>query len=139
MKKITSLLLLGIGMAGIVDSLLVWRIMRLGSAECSVFTGCNEVLFSSYNTLFGISLFWWGLAFYGALTIMAVLLMAFSARWIRGVLSLLVGGGFLFSLYLVYVQTIVLGSLCSYCMGSFVLMIIAGYLVFVFRGLDDNR
>jgi uncharacterized membrane protein len=137
-RQTASVVLLVLSVLGFLDALLVHQKIAQGSAECVVFKGCEKVLFSQYSTLWGVSLSWWGIGFYG-LVIIASLWYGLSSKGNgKGLLQLLVGGGFLFSLYLLHLQINVIGELCTYCIGSFLVLLIAGYVVFS-KKLENNR
>ena len=129
-RQTAGVVLLVLSVLGFLDALLVHQKIAQGSAECVVFKGCEKVLFSAYNTLLGVSLSWWGMGFYGAFIIASLWYAVSSKGSGKGILQLLVGGGFLFSLYLLHLQINVIGELCTYCVGSFLVLLISGYVIF---------
>ena len=82
---------------------------------------CNAVVQSSAGTLFGVSNVVLGIAFYLLLTGLS-LGVAYAAGPARSRLKQLrmavVTGGFLYSLYLVYYQSLVIGQYCVLCLTS---------------------
>jgi uncharacterized membrane protein len=73
---------------------------------------------SQYSVLFGIPLPYLGLAYYLTLLIGAVLFLENNKINILKFLRAISGIGFLFSLYLAYLQGFVLHAWCTYCIAS---------------------
>ncbi len=132
-KKFAPFVVLLLAVGGFIDSLLVHQKIIAGEGSCGLQLDCERVIFSQYNHLFGISLSWWGMAFYGVL-VLATLGYIAGLRWIKELIIWLVAIGFFFSLYFLYLQVIVLSALCLYCLISFLIVTVIGYIVFVFRG-----
>lgn len=84
---------------------------------CSLITGCEQVLTSSYAELFGIPLALFGAAAYFlafSLTILA--LFGNRLMWfLFGILSVLM---FLYTAYLIYLQAVVIEAFCQFCLIS---------------------
>jgi uncharacterized membrane protein len=140
MKKLSRgrLFLILPALLGIVDSVLVHNKIIHDTGACVVFTGCQDVLHSSYATLLGISLAWWGLAFYISLAL--ILFWWATSERARVMVYLWCAGGLVFSFYLLGVQALALHEFCSYCLGSFVLVnIISGVVFFGKTSLPDRR
>lgn len=86
---------------------------------CIVTSGCETVLTSEYNTLFGIipnALL--GSLYYLTLFILAIISLEFAQRRALALTALLTPIGFLMSAYFVYLQLFVLKAICFYCMVS---------------------
>ena len=82
---------------------------------------CGAVLDSSAGTFLGVSNTVWGLFFYaGVAFFSAVMLVGKGAllQWSRRLRPILVAGGFLYTLYLVYYQFFVINELCALCLTS---------------------
>ena len=82
---------------------------------------CAAVVQSGSGTLLGLSNVIWGLGFYvlvAALTAAAAFVARKRVVRLRQLRSLLIGGGLLYSVYLVYLQVAVIGQLCALCMVS---------------------
>lgn len=110
-----------LGVLGIVDaSYLTWVKLSGTSPYCIGNTNCEAVLTSAWATVFGIPLSVYGLAAY--LTLVAVLVLetriAVVAEWGATIVFLLTLAGLLVSGYLVYLQVVVIGEICPYCMVS---------------------
>lgn len=87
------------------------------SVRCTVTSGCSEVLSSSYAVVGGYPLAGLGAAAY--FTVFSLAILAVFGYRIAGRLLLpLVGGMFLVSLYLVYLQAFVIRAFCQYCLLS---------------------
>lgn len=86
--------------------------------DCSVITGCEEVLTSEYKEIFGLPMALYGLIFYFGMFVLS--LLYFDTRHKILVPLIFIGGvtGFLVSIGLVYLQLGVIGAVCEYCMLS---------------------
>ncbi|MFA7202027.1 MAG: vitamin K epoxide reductase family protein [Candidatus Paceibacterota bacterium] len=119
---------------GFINASFLFEKAQSGDAiPCFVVSGCDQVQNSPYAHLFGVPLSFWGLLYYAVLICITIYLFlkerqggflsqslrTFSTLWI-GVVSF----GFLFSLYLLYLQIFPIGAFCSSCLLSFVDMII---------------
>lgn len=87
------------------------------SVRCTVTSGCSEVLSSSYAVVGGYPLAGLGAAAYFSVFSLAILAI-FGYRIAGKLLLPLVGGMFLVSLYLVYLQAFVIRAFCQYCLLS---------------------
>ncbi len=85
---------------------------------CTIVSGCETVLTSSYSVIAGVPV-----SLLGALFYLAVLVGVFAyleskktapLKWAM----LLTVFGILFSLWFIYVQAVLLGAWCLYCLGS---------------------
>jgi uncharacterized membrane protein len=87
-------------------------------AGCSIISGCDAVLSSEYAVVVGIPLAYMGFLYYLSLIItMMVYYQSESERMLQGLL-VLNSTGFVFSLWLVYVQAAILNAFCQYCLLS---------------------
>jgi len=85
---------------------------------CSLITGCDAVLSSEYSVILGIPLAYGGFAYYLTLLIGGLVYYQYEIKKALQVLFLVNLLGFLFSLWLVYVQAFVLEAFCQYCLIS---------------------
>ncbi|MGB7722414.1 MAG: thioredoxin domain-containing protein [Bryobacteraceae bacterium] len=88
-------------------------------------TGCEAVRASAYSTLWGVSMPVFGVLGYTLLAIIIVAESLFSARlarWVRYAFLGMTGFGFLFSLYLEYLQGFAIHAYCAWCVTSGVAM-----------------
>ena len=85
--------------------------------RCTITTGCNEVLGSSYASIAGIPVAGLGaLAYFSAFSLAT--LAAFDYRWARAALAALVALMFLATLWFLYLQAFVIKHFCQYCLLS---------------------
>lgn len=107
--------------------LLYTRLAGLSIACGPLFHGCDQVAASSYSTLFGIPLSAYGLLFY--ISILKIALhMRFSLlervglgvvrAYLPHMLLIAVTLGGAFSAYFIYLQGVVIGAWCTYCLLS---------------------
>jgi len=87
------------------------------SVQCTIISGCSEVLSSPYAVVSGVPLAAIGAAAYFAVFSLATL-AAFGYRSAGTLLTLLVVAMFLVSLWLVYLQAFVIREFCQYCLLS---------------------
>lgn len=104
---------------------------------------CNVVVQSEASTLFGVSNILWGLLFYFVITALSVALPFFADKAlanVKRIRALLIGGGFLYAMYLVYVQSFQIGEYCVLCLtsASIVTVLLGTQLFDVFK-LDGER
>ena len=87
------------------------------TAECIASSGCQDVLSSKYAAIGPVPLAAVGaLAYFTAFS--AALLAAFGYSKCRGLLTLVVAGMFVITLWLLYLQAFVLHAFCDYCLFS---------------------
>ena len=96
------------------------------SLQCTIVSGCSEVLSSRYSEVAGVPLAAVGAAAYFSVFSLATL-AAFGYRTTGTLFTLLVAAMFLVSLWLIYLQAFVIGHFCQYCLLS--AAITAGLLV----------
>jgi uncharacterized membrane protein len=87
------------------------------SVQCTIISGCSEVLSSSYAVVAGVPLAAIGAAAYFSVFSLATL-AAFGYGFARTLLTLLVVMMFLVSLWLIYLQAFVIREFCQYCLFS---------------------
>jgi uncharacterized membrane protein len=87
------------------------------SVQCTIVSGCSQVLGSSYATVFGVPL-----ASIGALAYFTVfscaILAVFGYSSARTLLTIVVALMFLATLWLLFVQAFILEAFCAYCLLS---------------------
>ena len=104
------------------------------SVRCTVITGCSEVLGSSYAVVAGIPLAAVGAAAYFAVFSLATL-AAFGYRLAGTLLAILIGIMFLTTLWLLYLQSLVIHHFCQFCLLSALVTFVLTALVVVQRRL----
>ncbi len=118
-KSIKLLISLSVlALLGIIDSVYLTIKYYEGSISCSIISGCQEVLVSRYSAIYGIPISIMGIVFYLGLLIMVGFYLFHKKSWILKILNLLASLGFIFSLYLTYLENFVIRSLCQYCLLS---------------------
>lgn len=119
--------LIFLAIIGLVDSLyLTWIKLSGSEAICSGVGGCDVVNTSEYALLAGIPI-----ALFGATAYVAILLVLWLENrnsWLSENGPLLLFGitlfGFLYSLYLTYIELFVIFAICPFCVASAVVMTI---------------
>lgn len=107
-----------LALAGLVDALyLTIKHLTGNSVQCTVTSGCEEVLTSAYATVAGYPLAAFGaVAYFAAFSLATLALFGYGVA--RKLLFYLVALMLLATLYLIYVQAFVLGKWCQYCLLS---------------------
>lgn len=130
-----------LALVGIAIATYLWlhAIGVIGVLKCGT-GGCEIVQASSYARLFGIPVALYGVIGYTTLFGLslagaqpALAPRAWPTRW----LAALAGAGFLFTLYLTYLELFVIHALCRWCLGSAV--IITAIFVTALAGLPRSR
>src|SRR3990167_442660 len=135
MKSIMFLLLALLSILGIIDAgYLTYEHYRQVIPPCTVnrffpiASDCGKVLRSSYSIMFGIPLAVIGVFQYSLLLIATIALIIFRkkvfAYWI--IFQSLIGA--IFSLYFMYIQLVILKSICIYCTLSALISFIIFFL-----------
>jgi uncharacterized membrane protein len=88
------------------------------SLICNITSGCNTVLSSSYSEVFGIPVALGGAFYYLIIFILVIAFLDTKKDKILNLVSKLTIAGLFASIYFVYLQVIVLKSICQYCMLS---------------------
>lgn len=109
---------IGISLIGFVDAIYLTTSHYTGHITCSVIGGCQEVLVSQYSTILGVPVAALGIAYYLFILINCLLYIDSKKSLFLKVLTYLPTIGFIFSLYLVYLQLFVIHAICQYCMLS---------------------
>ncbi len=116
-----AIIILIVALLGFVDaSYLAIKHFQGVIPPCSLVSGCETVLNSSYSEILGIPV-----SLLGALYYLVILVGVFAylesknTKLLKWSL-LLTFFGFIFSLWFIYIQAFILKSYCIYCIGSFV-------------------
>jgi uncharacterized membrane protein len=115
-----------LALVGIAIATYLWlhAIGVIGVLQCGT-GGCETVQASRYAQLFGIPVALYGVAGYVALfgLSLAGAQPALAARaWPTTWLAALSGAGFVFTLYLTFLELFVIHALCRWCLGSAVVI-----------------
>ena len=117
MKKLYAVAAL-LSLLGLADALYLTVEHVTGqSVQCTIISGCSEVLSSPYAVVAGIPLAMIGAAAYFTVFSLATL-AAFDYRIAGTLLTVLVIAMFLVSLWLIYLQAFVIPEFCQYCLLS---------------------
>lgn len=115
-----------LSLLGLFDSLYLLYIYTSPSRPMvCIGTGCDAVRASAYSTLAGVSMPVFGVAGYLLLALVIIAESLFSgrvARWARFAILGMSGMGFVFSLYLEYLQGFVIHAYCAWCVTSGIVM-----------------
>ena len=85
---------------------------------CFITSGCDAVSKSPYSVLFGVPLSAWGVLFYLAIGILAILYLDTKRALFAKLLPPATTLGLLSSAYFIYVQKFKIGQFCIYCIAS---------------------
>jgi len=115
-----------LALAGLFVSLYLWlhKIGVIGTLQCGS-GGCEQVQTSQYAALFGVPVAAYGVAGYA--TLLVVALISVQPRLVERrapaiALTALAALGFLFTLYLKYVEFFLIRAICRWCVASAVLI-----------------
>ena len=117
MRKATwiSASIAALAFVGMVDAAyVVLHSSRGFLLPCGIAGGCDQVLNSPYSKVLGIPVAWFGLAFYLA-TAGCALFAFFGFEQALRLSFVLVSAALGFTMYLVYLQAIVIRAFCDYC------------------------
>lgn len=107
-----------LSLVGLADAIYLTVEHMAGRAvQCTITTGCNEVLSSGYATIAGVPLAGLGAIAYFAAFSLAILGI-FGNRTARTLLFYLVALMFAFTIWLFFVQAFVLHAFCQFCLLS---------------------
>jgi uncharacterized membrane protein len=103
------------------------------SVRCTIVSGCSEVLSSSYASFNGIPLALVGAVAYFTVFSLATL-AAFDYPFVAKLLLVVTGLMFLTTLWLIYLQAIVIGHFCQFCLlSAFVTIALTVLVIFAAR------
>jgi len=132
MKRYILYLILLVAMLGVTDSgYLTWEHYANVVPPCStnVFVDCGAVLKSEYSVIYGTPLAVLGLFYYSATIALAFYTILTDKRIGKYLLIIATSTGLVVSIYLMYIQLFVIGSICLYCTGSALISAILFFLV----------
>ena len=128
-------ILIVLSFIGLADSIyLTWIKLSGSEALCTGVGGCDVVNTSEYAELAGIPIALLGAGAYVA--ILAILLAESRIAWLKDNGPLLLFGitlfGFLYSLYLTYIELFVIFAICPFCVVSAIVMSVMFALSWVY-------
>lgn len=94
---------------------------QASAPTCFILTGCDVVAASPYSRVFGIPLAYFGLLFYTLIAAVSGMMLLGRRAILLVVLTFLATLGFLMSVWFLYLQSIVIGAFCTYCVISGIL------------------
>ena|SRR5437879_13156658 len=107
-----------VSLVGLADAIyLTVEHITGATLRCSIISGCSEVLSSPYAQVGPVPLAAIGAAAYFFVFSLAIL-VAFGYRFVRPLLTIVVGLMFLTTLWLLYLQGFVIHHFCQYCLLS---------------------
>ena len=105
---------------------------------CPIHFDCDSVVHSDYSKIFGVPVEVFGMLYYAFITLSYLTSILLATVWPHTLPNALVGfmaissmGAFLFSMYLIGVQLLILKKWCSWCLVSAMICI----LIFTFTAL----
>jgi len=118
-KKIFLALFLAIALIGFIDALyLTINHYSNSIPPCFIAQGCDVVTTSQYAKLLGIPIALLGTLYYLFIFSLGIYYLDKKSLAILGILPAITAVGFVFSLYLIYLQLFVIKALCIYCLFS---------------------
>lgn len=100
---------------------------------CVIFQGCDIVNTSKYAVIIGTPIALFGMVYYFTLIILASIYSSTGKREFLLTIFMLSGLGFIFSIYLTYLQLFVINAICFYCIISAgittTIFVLSGYLL----------
>ncbi len=110
---------LGLSLLGLLDSLYLY-ISHVSGASllCGTLKGCDIVASSPYSTMGGVPLSLLGVLFYTGMMVLSAALISHDRPIIRHVLAMGAFVGALASIWFEYVQLVLIGAWCMYCLFS---------------------
>ena len=117
-----------IALLGFLDAIWLTTKYYIGTIDCSIIAGCQDVLSSKYSDIIGIPVALLGVVYYLFIIFNSLAYIKHQSKFSVFVLGVLPSVGFLFSIWLVYLQLAVINAICIYCMGS----ALSSTLLFIF-------
>ncbi|MCS7251329.1 MAG: vitamin K epoxide reductase family protein [Anaerolineae bacterium] len=124
--NVLSLMQLGLALAGAgVAGYLAWNKVSGDRLICVGFQGCDIVNNSPYAELLGVPVAVWGLGAYLALAMLALPFWGSYPplqAWAIAFSFAIALGGWIFSMYLTFIEAFILHAWCSWCVASAILI-----------------
>lgn len=107
-----------------VSAYLAYEYSKDGLINCPIGGGCDIVRKSSYSSFLGIDIPYLGIAFYLAMAFLSVWLTQSTDKLFNFFRLLLSFFGFIFGVYLTFIEAFVIGAYCFWCVTSFIISVI---------------
>jgi uncharacterized membrane protein len=122
-----------LSLVGLADAIyLTVKHLAGRSVQCTITSGCEEVLSSAYATIGGVPLAALGALAYFTVFSLAIL-AAFGNHWAAKILLYVVGLMLAVSIYLFILQAFILHAFCQFCLLSAAVTLLLALLVSVER------
>ena len=124
MTKRMIIAALALGGVGLATYLAMYKLGMIGTLACGT-GGCETVQMSKWATFLGLPVAVWGVFFYVALFLTALLGTMerwVDAPWVSHALLALTSWGVVFSAWLTYLELYVINAICRFCVVSAVLV-----------------
>ena len=125
---------LALGGVGLATYLAMYKLGMIGTLACGT-GGCETVQLSKWATFVGLPVAVWGVFFYVALFLVALLGTMeryVDATWVSHALLGLTAWGVAFSAWLTYLELYVINAICRFCVVSAVLVAVL-FVVSIFE------
>ncbi|MFH1534253.1 MAG: vitamin K epoxide reductase family protein [Nitrospirota bacterium] len=110
---------------------------------CDAWGSCNVVTTSEYSVIFGIPMALMGALYYLSVLILALVYVDTKWKLPLKLIPIATSFGFLFSLWLIYLQLFIIHAICLYCMfsagTSTTLFILSLIYLFLFFGKKNTK
>jgi uncharacterized membrane protein len=127
MKRILVVMIMVFAFFGIANSAYIAQNEASGDPLiCNVqyLSGCNIVASSQYSSFFGIPISQYGVLFYGILFVLAAVELVIFNRMLRRAIQAVSVLGLIASLYFTFLQILLIGAFCIYCIASAVIALL---------------
>ena len=133
--RLTPYYLLALALVGLGDTFYLSYFQYLNVVPSCAIAGCDTVLTSVYSKFFGVPLSYIGLVYYGYMLGLEVMLAIDPySKGLRVGALIYTGIGLLYSLHAVfYVQMMLIGAFCQYCiLSAFLTLLLFGVALWHF-------
>lgn len=113
MKNITYHIILILFLTALVSSIILST--KTASEICDVKSGCEIVQYSKYNSAFGISNSYFGIAIFTLVSGLILSHLVNPTQNKKAMINLSIIGGTIIAFYFLYVQHFILEAYCRYC------------------------
>ncbi len=109
-------ILIFLSLIGLLTSIYLYYLhLKSQSPFCLIKSGCDFVLKSQYSSFLNIPVALWGIFYFGLILILS-LVSVFNSKSFQNYILIFSLGGFLFALYLIFIQIFIIKKICQYCL-----------------------